>query len=205
MPQFLPDGRIGFLTKSGKNEGIGYTSGSGTFPGSLRSPAWSPDGKRVIYEKVDYTPRPQNQLLYSWDPRYEYRYTDVFPSFSKNGLLLVTSKDVDSSVVTMNADGSNRKVVFQAVQGAAFAPSWSPDGERIAFGYGGFLQGGVRAEQRLSSYTGTALESKSSPPICRMLVSQVGLRMAKKLSIVPSGQRTWDFGSSISITTPPVH
>src|SRR5216683_7025206 len=141
MPQFLPDGRIGFLTKSGKNEGIGYTSGSGSFPGSLRSPAWSPDGKRVVYEKVDYTPRPQNQLLYSWDPRYEYRYTDVFPSFSKNGVLLVTSKDIDSSIVTMNADGSNRKVIFQAVQGAAFAPSWSPDGERIAFGYGGFLQG----------------------------------------------------------------
>jgi len=141
MPQFLPDGRIGFLTKSGKNEGIGYTSGSGSFPGSLRSPAWSPNGKQVVYEKVEYTPRPQNQLLYSWDPHYEYRHTDVFPSFSKNGVLLVTSKDVDSSIVTMNADGINRKVVFQAVQGAAFAPSWSPDGERIAFGYGGFLQG----------------------------------------------------------------
>jgi Tol biopolymer transport system component len=141
MPQFLLDGRIGFLTKSGKNEGIGYTSGSGTFPGSLRSPAWSPDGKQVVYEKVDYSPRPQNQLLYSWDSRYEYRYTDVFPSFSKDGALLVTSKDVDSSVVTMNADGSNRKLVFQAVQGAAFSPSWSPNGERIAFGYGGFLQG----------------------------------------------------------------
>jgi hypothetical protein len=76
-----------------------------------------------VYEKVDYTPRPQNQLLYSWDPAYEYRYTDVFPSFSKDGTLLVTSKDVDSSIVTMNADGSNKKLVFQAVQGAAFAPS----------------------------------------------------------------------------------
>jgi Tol biopolymer transport system component len=154
MPQFLPDGGIGFLTKSGKNEGISYTSGSGSFPGSLRSPAWSPDGKRVIYEKVDYTPRPQNQLLYSWERRYEYRYTDVFPSFSKNDALLVTSKDVDSSIVTMNADGSNRKVVFQAVQGAAFAPSWSPDGERIAFGclvMVATCRGGVRAEQRLSS------------------------------------------------------
>ena len=89
---------------------------------------------------MDYSPRPQNQLLYSWDSRYEYRYTDVFPSFSKDGALLVTSKDVDSSVVTMNADGGNRKLVFQAVQGAAFGPSWSPNGERIAFGYGGFLQ-----------------------------------------------------------------
>lgn len=66
MPQYLPDGRIGFVTKSGQDEGIDYTHGRGNFPGSLRSPAWSPDGSQVIYEKVDYTPHPQNQLLYSW-------------------------------------------------------------------------------------------------------------------------------------------
>jgi len=141
MPQFLPDGRVGFLTKSGKDEGVGYTRGTGTFPGSLRSPAWSPDGKQVIYEKVDYSPRPQNQLLYSWDPDYEYRYTDVFPSFSKNGTLLVTNKDIDSSIVTMNANGTKKKVVYKAVDGSAFAPSWSPDGEWIVFGFGSFLQG----------------------------------------------------------------
>jgi Tol biopolymer transport system component len=99
MPQLLPDGRIGFLTKSGEHEGVGYTRGAATFPGSVRSPAWSPNGKQVIYEKVDYSPRPQNQLLYSWDPHYEYRYTDVFPSFSKDGILLVTNKNIDSSVV----------------------------------------------------------------------------------------------------------
>ena len=88
----------------------------------------SPDGKQVIYEKVDYSPRPQNQLLYSWEPDYEYRYTDVFPSFSKDGTLLITNKDADSSIVTMDADGGNKRVVYKAVGGVAFAPSWSPDG-----------------------------------------------------------------------------
>src|SRR5947209_6949076 len=78
MPQSLPNGQIGFLTKAGVNEGVGYSKGNGNlatglaanggtvytggepkFPGSLRSPAWSPDGKQVVYERVDYTPRPQ--------------------------------------------------------------------------------------------------------------------------------------------------
>jgi Tol biopolymer transport system component len=152
--QFLPDGRIGFMTKAGRASGVGYTKGTGTFPDSLRSPAWSPDGKQVVYEKVDYTPRPQNQLLYSWDPNYEYRYTDVFPSFSKDATLVVTNKDVDSSIVTMDADGGNKHMVFKsstpcngtpagpcgAMDGVAFGPSWSPDGQSIVFSFGGFLQ-----------------------------------------------------------------
>jgi Tol biopolymer transport system component len=153
-PQFLPDGRIGYVTKSGQTSGIAYTRGTGTFPANLRSPSWSPDGQQVVYEKIDNTPRPQNQLLYSWDPNYEFRYTDVFPSFSKDGTLLVTNKDVDSSVVTMNADGSNKHLVFKsstgcsvspngpcgAMDGVAFAPSWSPDGQWIVFGFGGYLR-----------------------------------------------------------------
>lgn len=158
VPQFLPDGRLGFMTKAGMNHGVGYTDNSmPSFPGTLRSPAWSPDGKQVVYEKVDYTPRLQNDPLYSWDPDYEYRYTDVFPSFSKDGTLLLTNKDVDSSVVTMDGDGGNRTVIFQSTtgcpptvpstmncgmtNGAAFQPSWSPDGNWVAFGYGAFLQG----------------------------------------------------------------
>ena len=154
-PQLLPDGRVGYTTKASQVSGVAYTQGAvPTFPKNMRSPAWSPDGKQVVYEKIDNTPRPQYQPLFSWDPNYEYHYTDVFPSFSKDGELLVTAKDTDSSIAIMNKDGSNKRVVFKAstnctsnengpcgaMEGVAFAPSWSPDGQWIVFGFGGYLR-----------------------------------------------------------------
>src|SRR5947209_12472982 len=70
---------------------------------------------------------------------------------------LVTNKDLDSSIAIMNADGSNKRIVFKAetnctgnpagpckwsvTNGVAFGPNWSPDGEWIVFGFGSFLQG----------------------------------------------------------------
>ena len=153
-PHVMPDGRIGYTTKSGQTSGVAYTQGAASLPQNMRSPSWSPNGRQVVYEKIDYTPRPQYQPLYSWDPNYEYRYTDTFPSFSRDGMLVVTAKDVDSSIVVMKKDGSDRHVAFKApdcadstngacnAKGAAsaFAPSWSPDGRWIVFGYGGYLK-----------------------------------------------------------------
>ena len=89
-PQFLTSENIGYLAKAGPKQGIGYTDPAKVVEGKQRSPAWSPDGKTMVYEKVGFGPRPQNQLLYSWDTDYEYRYTDVFPSFSNDGKLVVT-------------------------------------------------------------------------------------------------------------------
>ena len=127
LPTYLRNGNIGFLAKAGPNEGIGYTSGNAV-KGKLRSPAWSPDGSKVVYEKQDWKLRTQNQLLYSWDPKYEYRYTDVFPNFSVDGKLVVTEKNDNSSIAIMDADGSNKQRIFPANGGEAFSPSWSSDG-----------------------------------------------------------------------------
>ena len=139
LPQFLTNEKIGYLTKAVPNAGLNYTSGAVT-KGDMRSPSWSGDGNKVVYEKVDFKARPQDQLLYSWDSKYEYRYTDVFPNFSKAGKLVITEKALNSSIAIMDADGSNRKRIFNADSGAAFMPTWSPDGQWIAFGYGGYLQ-----------------------------------------------------------------
>jgi Tol biopolymer transport system component len=152
FPQFLSATEIAYYQKGGPNEGVLYTSGRPGFKGALRSPTWSPDGKTIIYEKAVFRGWTQNQLLYSWDPNREYRYTDVFPGLSRDGKLVITEKNLNSSIAIMNPDGSDRKRIFDS-SGAgldpamvakglagAFAPAWSPDGQWVAFGLGQWFQ-----------------------------------------------------------------
>lgn len=152
FPQFLDAAEIAYYQKGGPNEGMAYTSGRTGFKVALRSPSWSPDGKTVVFEKVVFRGWAQNQLLYSWDPNREYRYTDVFPGLSKDGKLVLTEKNQNSSVAIMDPDGSNKQRIFE-VGGAgldpgmvakglagAFAPAWSPDGQWVAFGLGQWFQ-----------------------------------------------------------------
>lgn len=174
FPQFISDEDIGFLVKGGDNEGLNYTSyasGRAQVKAEVRSPAWSPDGKTVVYEKVGFTARPMEKKLYSWDNEWEYRFTDVFPELSLQGKLVITQKQLgNSSVVTMNPDGTDEKTVFDAYttgelnsslvgQGlaGAFQPAWSPDGEWIAFGLGQWFQ--ARATGKARIYRTTANSS----------------------------------------------
>lgn len=178
-PQYLPDGTIAYYLKGigmdtnlretdlawmnydGPKTGLYYTSGADPVHRALRSPCWSPDGTKVIYEKTSFAWRPQGKPLYSWDSDWEYRSTDVFPILSRQGKLAITEKqNGNSSIVTCNADGSDRKLVFDVTGkgldpiqnkkglAGAFQPTWSPDGEWIAFGLGPWFdaRGGATAK-----------------------------------------------------------
>ncbi len=153
FPQFISAEVIAYHRKGGPDEGLVYTTGHEAVKRSIRSPVWSPDGKTLIYEKVGFKARPQFKPLYSWDKDWDYRHTDVFPVLAKDGTLAITEKQLgNSSIVTMNRDGSNRRVVFD-VNGkgldpdlvkkglaGAFQPAWSPDSQWIAFGLGAWFQ-----------------------------------------------------------------
>jgi len=148
-PQYLPDGRVGYLIKGalkdGPELGIAYSDGSRGVAGDIRSPSWSPDGKRVVYYRFDPSNRAQFTPLYSWDSNRENRYTDVFPTFCpKNGRLAITDLNFpignpDASLSVMNPDGSDRQRIFHRTDGQALSSSWSPDCQWLAVGFGGFF------------------------------------------------------------------
>ena len=152
FPQFLNDRDVAWHVKGGPLEGLYTSAGGAPVKAAVRSPAWSPDGKSVIYEKVSFKPRPYGLPLYSWDKDWDYRYTDVFPALSRDGKLVYTEKALNSSIAIMDPDGSNQKRIFDTAGAGldpelvkvglagAFQPTWSPDGQWVAFGVGQWFQ-----------------------------------------------------------------
>src|SRR5207244_1476002 len=111
-PQFLSADRVAYLVKSGKHQGLAFSTGERGAEGEMRNPAWSPDGKQVAYQKTSFTPRPQNQPLFSRDPDFELAYSGFFPAFSREGKLAVSASG-GAAISIMDADGSHARPVFQ--------------------------------------------------------------------------------------------
>lgn len=150
-PHWIDADEIGYVVKGGQDEGIAYTSGRLGFKRQgLRAPFWTADGKSVIYEVQAFRPvRKLDKPLFSWDPDYDYRFMDVFPILSRQGIMAFTEKQTgSSSIVTCRPNGTERRVVFDNTKSGldpemvrkglagAFQPCWSPDGEWLAFGVG---------------------------------------------------------------------
>ena len=69
FPAVLNDGEIAYVRKDGDDRGISYHSTGKKGPlGLVRSPSWSPDGKRVVYHKLLDQNVPAWQKAWSRNP-----------------------------------------------------------------------------------------------------------------------------------------
>lgn len=101
-------------------------------------PRWSPDGKRIVFERV-ITPDKQWGVLFIMDADGAnlHQLTDhfgvnAFPSFSPDGKRIVFTSDINREigVYVMDLDSKAIKKISDYL---ANYPDWSPDGRHIVF------------------------------------------------------------------------
>src|SRR5262249_10165198 len=105
------------------------------------------DGRRMVFHReveADWLPA-QFPEWHSLDPDFRLIRTGIFPSYSPKGDRLICNSEQgailrNTVLLTMQADGSNRTVVFKDAEKSPIAAVWSPKGDRIAFGLGRFFQ-----------------------------------------------------------------
>ena len=148
-PQFLDPDRVGYLTKSGPSAALAFDDGHSGASGDIGNPAWSQDGRRVVYQQGPIAtiarPRGPGEPVRGIDAGFDLRYASGFPAVSPDGHSLVLSErtgrgrpDDRSSLAVWSADGTHPRRIFRG-DGAVMSPQWSPDGEWIVFGMGNYF------------------------------------------------------------------
>lgn len=154
QPSWSPDGlQIVFISPCRGNFEDYYGSamfvinvdGSGLRPlqtvagGGDYDPAWSPDGKRIVFTSLRANRRPQ-LYVYSLEdntvtPISENFFHDQMPAWSQDGrkIIFITNRHGAAQVWVMNADGSDPEQFSHSQTLINSYPNWSPDGKVVLF------------------------------------------------------------------------
>jgi Tol biopolymer transport system component len=147
-PQFVGPDRIAYLAREGKSATLTFTTGEHGTTEDIGNPAWSPDGKRVVYHAgqlatMHHYSRVPGVKLLSRDPQVELVYGSGFPAVSPDGRQVVVSERVPgggdrSSLVVWDINGTNPRRIYNDKRNV-MGLEWSRDGRWIAFGAGTFF------------------------------------------------------------------
>jgi TolB protein len=101
-------------------------------------PAWSPDGKKIVYI-LGHGYQTHELYIMDSDGKNKRRLTnnkalEVLPVFSPDGKTIAYSSNItgDFEIWLMNVDGSNSRQLTDS-EGIDTRPYWSPDGSNMVF------------------------------------------------------------------------
>jgi len=145
-PQWLSRTRVGYATR----EGIAFSDGAPGLAGDFESPAWSPDGRTVVFHRETDRRGDRDRDFQRWpsrDPRFALLRVPDASAFSPEGDRMVyvltnfAGAVRNGALVLARADGTDRRVIYEGPLTEDMAgPAWSPRGDSILVGVGGFFQ-----------------------------------------------------------------
>ena len=160
-PAWLSGGRIGYVSRAdGDRGGLRVRHPDRrvetVIAGAVRSPSWSPDGRQVVYERIERLGYTQHLVpAFSPDPEFELFLHEPFVSFSPDGARMIfsqygdrvsnatglaSSNPMNASIEIMAVDGTDRRTLFHREGVSAFAAVWSPAGDAIALSFGRYFR-----------------------------------------------------------------
>ena len=160
-PRSLSEGKISYISRAGdETAGVRIWRPSRQVDtiihGPVRNASWSRDEKRVVYERIGRIGSTEHLAPTSnRDPDFEVRLSEPFSAFSPDGKKLLYAqlryrKDPsigldrqtvgDTTIEIMNADGTDKRTLFQREGFSAFSGTWSPATDEIALSVGRYFR-----------------------------------------------------------------
>jgi len=138
-PFSLASGDIGFLRRDNPKQGLFYASGkAGPAGADIRSPAWSPDGRRVVYSRFASVARSDPARLWSRNPKFDFYGTSFLPSVDAVHDRFATTQRAGSSMkLVIVENGKPARTILERPD-LILAPQWSADGKQLVTGVGSF-------------------------------------------------------------------
>lgn len=167
FPRWVGAGRIVYQTR----EGLRFAGADSLLSGEFQAADWSPDHQAIVFHRETDTRDDRDRPFQSWaslDPRFALLRVPDASSFSPAGdrmVYMLTNFNGpirSGTLVVANADGSNRHAIYAGpLTEDMTGPAWSPRGDAILFGLGGFFQRAqIKSAQVMSIHTdGTGLQT----------------------------------------------